>query len=204
MDAGSAQRNLQAEGLRRVRLSEWARDQGIARITAYRMLQRGILPVPTERSPTGRWYVLLPVARADRMAFYTRATPGPDQAIAINEQIATLSEWAALRRQRAYIVIKEIATPFADNMPKLARLLADQQITEIAVASPSVVGVALYQLLVAALAPQGRTITAAEDDRRRARSRDSDLRAAIVSLCKLLHGAELGVAAARLALEHRA
>ena len=29
------------------------------------------------------------------MAFYTRATPSPDQAIVINKQIATLSEWSA-------------------------------------------------------------------------------------------------------------
>ena len=200
MDARSSQPHLQDDGLRRVRLAEWARGQGIARITAYRMLQRGILPVPTERSPTGRWYVLLPDARTDRMAFYTRATPSPDQAIVINEQIATLSEWSAGRRQRAYIVIKEIATPFTDNMPKLAQLLADQRITEIAVASPAVIGEATFQLLVAALAPQGRTITAALRDSRRTRT--DDLRFAIIHLCRLLHGPKNGAAAARRALAH--
>ena len=199
MDAGSSERD--SDGLRRVRLAEWARAQGIARITAYRMLQRGILPVPTERSPTGRWYVLLPDARTDRMAFYTRATPSPDQAIVLNEQIATLSEWSAGRRQRAYIVIKEIATPFTDTMPKLAQLLADQRITEIAVASPSVVGEPLFQLLVAVLAPQGRTITAAAEDGRRTRT--ADLRAAIAHLCTALHGPKHGAAAARRALEQR-
>ncbi|MCY3811122.1 MAG: hypothetical protein OXH15_04945 [Gammaproteobacteria bacterium] len=200
MDAGSSQPDLQADGLRRVRLADWARARGIARITAYRMLQRGILPVPTERSPTGRWYVLLPDTRTDRMAFYTRATPSPDQAIVINEQIATLSEWSAGRRQRAYIVIKEIAAPLTDNMPKLAQLLADQRITEIAVASPTVVGEGLFQLLVAALAPQGRTITAAVRDGRRTRT--DDLRFAIIHQCKLLHGPKNGAAAARRALEY--
>ena len=200
MDPQSPQRDIQTDGLRRVRLADWARTQGISRITAYRMLQRGILPVPTERSPTGRWYVLLPDARTDRMAFYTRATPSPDQAIVINEQIATLSEWSADRRRRAYIVTKEIATPLTGNMPKLAQLLADHRITEIAVASPTVVGEALFQLLVAALAPQGRTITAAVRDGRRTRT--DDLRFAIIHLCKLLHGPKNGAAAARRALEY--
>ena len=203
MDGTAAQRDLKSEGLRRVRLAEWAREQGIARITAYRMLQRGILPVPTERSPTGRWYVLLPERHSERLAFYTRATPSPDQALVINDQIATLSEWAAGRRQRVYIVVKELATPFADNMPKLAMLLADHQISEIVVTTPTILGESLFQLLVAALAPQGRAITAAGHDQRRAPARTGDLRAAILNLCKLLHGPELGLVAARRALEHR-
>ena len=80
MTGGSSFRAGQYDGLRRVRLSEWARQEGIARITAYRMLQRGILPVPSERSPTGRWYVLLPAKPTGRIALYTRATPGPHQA----------------------------------------------------------------------------------------------------------------------------
>lgn len=204
MQEWSSQDDLEAGGLRRIRLSEWAQGQGVARITAYRMLRRGILPVPAERSPTGRWYVLLPDRRTDRMAFYTRAAPSPDQAIVINDQIATLSDWAAARRRRAYIVIKEVATPFTDNMPKLARLLADRRITEIAVASPTVVGEALFELLIAALAPQGRVVTAAEAHQRRTLARGSDLRAAVVALCKQLHGPELGAVAARRALERHA
>ena len=53
---GSLERSLE-----RIRLTEWARREGIARITAYRMLRRGILPVVSERSPTGRWYVYVRV-----------------------------------------------------------------------------------------------------------------------------------------------
>ena len=200
MAAPSSQPRGDSQGLRRVRLSEWARGQGIARITAYRMLQRGILPVPTERSPTGRWYVLLPDQRVERVALYARAAPGPDQAIIINEQIASLSEWMTSRRQQPYIVTKEIGTPFAGNMQKLAHLLADSHITEIVIAKPWVVGDGMFQLLVAALAPQGRTLTAATSGERRTRGHSNDLRAGIVNLCKLYHGSTQGVAAARRAL----
>ena len=187
--------------LRRVRLSEWAAEQGIARITAYRMLRRGILPVPSERSPTGRWYVLVPAVRTERMAFYTRAAQGPDQAHVLNGQIAALSEWAAFQQREVYIVVKEIGAPLTGRLPKLAGLLADPHISEIVVESPDVVGDAAFQLLIAALAPQGRRITAAAKIRQSRGMLIRETRAAIVGLCRRLYGAERGLAVARRALE---
>ena len=188
-------------GLRRVRLSEWAAEQGIARITAYRMLRRGILPVPSERSPTGRWYVLLPAVQSEHMAFYARASQGPDQAHALNDQIAALSEWAAFQHREVYIVVKEIAPPLTGRMPKLARLLADPHISDIVVESSRVVGEPTFQLLVSALAPQGRRITAVNSVRQSRRLFVRETRAAVLSLCRSLYGAERGLAAARRALE---
>ena len=186
--------------MRRVRLSEWARQEGIARITAYRMLQRGILPVPSEKSPTGRWYVLLPDERHERVAFYTRAAPGPDHTALINEQIAKLSNWASSRSRPVYIVVREVAAPFVSRMPKLARLLADQQISEIVIENPEVLGHGQYELLVAALAPQGRTITAV--DNRQRRSRNHDVEETIRNLCRALYGNEAGEQAAQRAFAH--
>ena len=201
MASGREPRPSGDSGLRRVRLSEWAADQGIARITAYRMLQRGILPVPSERSPTGRWYVLLPASRTERIALYTRASQGPDQAHVLNGQIAALSEWAAFRQREVYIVVKEVAEPLTGRMPKLAGLLADSQISEIVVESPEVVGSAAFQLLVAALAPQGRKITAAANVSQGRNMLVRETRAAIVGLCRRIYGAERGLAVARKALE---
>ena len=185
------------DGMRRLRLSEWAREQGIARLTAYRMLQRGILPVPAERSPTGRWYVLVPSPRTERIAFYTRATRNPDQALVLNDQIAALSEWAASRRQNVSLVVKEVATPFTDPLPKLAQLLSDPHVTEIVIESPAVVGDSQFPLLVAALAPQGRRITAAHQDRKNRRAVRGDTQAAIRALCLRLYGHDKGAAVAR-------
>ena len=146
--------------MRRVRLSEWARQEGISRITAYRMLKRGILPVPFERSPTGRWYVLLPAKRLGRIAMYARGTPGSNigPAIEINNQIAALSDWVTNRRVNIYTVVREIADPAIGSLPRLELLLADHQITHILVESPNVFGLCAYRLMVAALTPQGRSI----------------------------------------------
>ena len=200
MSAGSVPQGRRAGGMRRIRLSQWARGEGISRITAYRMLRRGVLPVPAEKSPTGRWYVLVSEARVERMAFYTRATRSPDHALSINDQIAALSEWAAHNRRRVDLVVREVATPHLDPMPKLAQLLADSGITEIVIENPGVVGDLQYRLLVAALAPQGRSITVANTDRRSGFSRRGATRAAIVSLCQRLYGQEAGLKAAQRAL----
>ena len=146
--------------MRRVRLAEWARQEGISRITAYRMLQRGILPVPFERSPTGRWYVLLPAKRIGRVAMYVRGTPGAgnNPSVEINEQIAELSDWATQHRMNIYTVVREIADPKGKSLPRLELLLADSQITYILINDPAVLEGSLYRTLVAALTPQGRSI----------------------------------------------
>lgn len=144
-------------GVRRIRLSEWARSQGISRITAYRMLQRGILPVPSERSPTGRWYVLVAEGKS---AIYARAKAGPHQVDEINNQVSALAQWAAYREVRVFTVVHEIADPPRQPMPRLEKLLQDQQITQILIESPAVVGTCQYRLIMSALYSQGRSIFA--------------------------------------------
>ena len=161
--------------MERIRLSQWARDQGISRITAYRMLQRGILPVPSERSPTGRWFVLVPQRRLGLSAMYARTLPSRRQADAINYQLAELSEWAATHRRSIFTVVREIADPLTGSMPRLERLLADSKITEIIIHNPDVVGTGRLSLLVAALAAQGRIITTLHGAKRP----DADLRAVL-------------------------
>ena len=184
-----------------MRLSEWAREQGIARITAYRMVQRGILPVPCEQSPTGRWYVLVSDEHRERTVFYARATPGADHAAAINQQIVQLSEWATKTDRQVYMGVREVAVPVVQRMPKLARLLADHQIGEIVVENPHVLGEGQYELLVAALTPQGRRIVIVNSKPVRS-IRDADAQATIRSLCQSMYGPAKGAEAAHRALEH--
>lgn len=189
-------------GMRRMRLSEWARGEGIARITAYRMLQRGILPVPTERSPTGRWYVLVPEQRRPgRVVLYARASPGTDAPYHLNEQLFALVEWANANRDRIHATITEIADPYVSTLPKLSRLLADQRVGEIVVESPAVVGESKYNLLTAVLAPQGRSIHPVNRRHHGGERGRSDARTAIVSLCKTIYGPEKGTAVALRTLE---
>ena len=156
----SGQHTPTRRDLERVRLSEWARQEGISRITAYRMLRKGILPVPHERSPTGRWYVLLPRPQVGRIAAYLRSSPGERQITDLNDQLASLADWVAHKHVKLFTVVREIADPAEGPLPRLERLVADRHITHILIENPFLLGTCLYGLLVAALAPQGRTIIA--------------------------------------------
>lgn len=145
---------------RRLRLSEWARREGISRITAYRMLRNGVLPVPFERSPTGRWYVLLPAEKIGRLAVYARGAAGRTGSAEIDEQMSALSEWVAERNLSVFTVVHEVGDPAEQRLPRLEALLSDRLITHILIDSPGVVGPG-FRFLVAALAPQGRSIIVA-------------------------------------------
>ena len=145
--------------MKRIRLAEWAREQGISRLTAYRMLRKGILPVPSEQSPTGRWYVLLPPERLGKTVVYARATPGRGALDAISRQVQASTEWATLRGRPIFAVVTELADPLIADLPKLQRLLAAAENTEILIHNPDVLGIGRMPLIVAALAPQGRVVT---------------------------------------------
>ena len=155
-----ASRTVARSAVKRIRLSEWARSQGIARITAYRMLRKGILPVPAEQSPTGRWYVLLPPERLGKTVAYARATPGRGAVDTISRQVQAITEWAALRGRPIFAVVTEVTDPLVGPMPKLMRLLASAENTEILIQNPDVMGIGRLELIVSALAPQGRVVTA--------------------------------------------
>ena len=186
--------------LERIRLTEWARREGIARITAYRMLRRGILPVVSERSPTGRWYVYVPSSRVGRTVIYVRAAPGLDPIASLNRQVESVSKWARHRNRSNFTVVRELANPFTDNLPKFEALVADPHVTEIVIDHPWVVGEFQFRLLVAALASQDRSLSVANGTRHQSRHRKVYLQGGIARLCVDLHGRELGLKAARYAI----
>lgn len=192
---GSLERSLE-----RIRLTEWARREGIARITAYRMLRRGILPVVSERSPTGRWYVYVPSNRVERTVIYVRAAPGPGQIATLRRQVESLSKWARHRNRSNFTVVREIANPFPENLPKFEALVADPHVAEIVIGHPWVVGEFQFRFLVAALASQGRSLSVASGARHRSQDQKVYLQGEIERLCVHLHGRELGLEAARYAI----
>lgn len=149
------------------------------------MLRKGILPVPAEQSPTGRWYILLPPERLGKTVVYARATPGRGAMDAINRQVQSITEWAALRGRPIFAVVTEMTDPLVGPMPKLHRLLASAENTEIVIHNPDVIGIGRLDLVVAALAPQGRTVTAVNKRPPRNDRRD-ELYATFASLSGML------------------
>ena len=182
-------------GFRRIRLSEWAHREGIARITAYRMLRKGILPVASERSPTGRWYVFVPdTTRRGRYVVYARAAAAPDAAETINNQLFSALRWAQEHQYPVFASVSEVADPYVSPGPKLVGLLADSSVSGIVIDHPQVVGLARLRLLSAALAPHGRSFLLVN------RSTSSgpplpDVHAALAQLCSAVLSRESSAAA---------
>ena len=148
----------QTQRFERIRLSEWARREGISIDTAYRMIKRGVMPAATERSPTGRWYVLMPLPRSGKVAFYVRASPGREAAVELNRQLATLVEWARPRRLDPDLIVREVADPLIAPLRNLGSLLADRDVGTIIIERMHVFGPAVFAALGAVLGSQGRSI----------------------------------------------
>lgn len=170
---------------RRIRLSQWAREQGIAWVTAHRMVKKGILPVPAEMSPTGRWYVNVPHPHEHGiMAMYIQTMRGEGQQMAINAQIERLSRWAAHQRRHIAVTVKEVVNPATLQRPKLGKLLADRQISDIAIDNVDVIGRSTYPLLAAALHAENRAIIIADERMGPSAGRRAEIAREIITLCR--------------------
>ena len=73
-----------------MKLSEWAKLQGISYKTAWRWFKEGKLPVPVEQTATGTILVKLPDSNEGLVAVYARVSSA-DQKPDLDRQIARLS-----------------------------------------------------------------------------------------------------------------
>jgi putative resolvase len=79
-----------------VKLSEWAKQEGIHYQTAWGWFRDGKLPVPGTRRPSGTILVEVPptnAAGAGRAAIYARVF-SHDQRFDLDRQVARMTEWA--------------------------------------------------------------------------------------------------------------
>ncbi len=70
-----------------MKLSEWAKKQGISYKTAWRWVRQGKMPVPFVKTPTGTILVQEPEAAAQTVALYARVSSA-DQKPDLDRQIA--------------------------------------------------------------------------------------------------------------------
>ena len=84
-----------------MKLTEWARANGVHPKTAYRWWREGILPVPARK--VGPRTILVDTAAGDSagaVGLYARVS-SHDQREDLERQVARISEWAADRQERA-------------------------------------------------------------------------------------------------------
>jgi putative resolvase len=178
-----------------MKLSEWARKQGISYKTAWRWVRQGKMPVPFEQTPTGTILVKEPEATARAVALYARVSSA-DQKADLDRQIARLVAYASEHGWAVTRAVSEIGS----HRPKLIRLLSDPKVGTIVVEHRDRLMRFGFEYVEAALAAQGRRIVVVEPGE----VKDDlvqDMIEVLTSFCARLYGRRSARNKAKKALE---
>lgn len=182
-----------------MKLSVWAKSQGISYKTAWRMWKDGRLPVPAEQMATGTVIVHAEPNKVGGAALYARVSSA-DQKNDLDRQLARLTEYAVANKLVIVDAVKEVGSGLNGHRKGLIRLLHNASAQTIVVEHRDRLMRFGFEYVEASLAAQGRRIIVIEpeemtDDIVR------DLHEVIVSMCARLYGKRSARNRAKKALE---
>jgi predicted site-specific integrase-resolvase len=144
-----------------MKLSEWARKQGISYKTAWRWVRQGKMPAPFVQTATGTILVKEPEVSSHAVALYARVSSA-DQKADLDRQMARLVEHASHQGWAITKAVAEIGSGLNGHRPRLMRLLSDPKVTAIVVEHRDRLMRFGFEYVEAALAAQGRRIVVIE------------------------------------------
>ncbi|MBU4374468.1 MAG: IS607 family transposase [Euryarchaeota archaeon] len=108
-----------------MKLSDWARKQGISYKTAWRLWKAGKLNA--HQLPTGTVIVMEDIQKSlpDKVCIYTRVSSSENKDN-LDRQAQRLEDYAIARGYQIHKVIKEIGSGVNDNRKQLNKLLIDK------------------------------------------------------------------------------
>jgi putative resolvase len=170
-----------------VKLSQWARQQGISYRTALRWFHGGTLPVEAEQMDTGTIIVKAQALSGNRKAALYARVSSTYQKPNLDSQVARLTQFAVKNKLSIEEVITEIGSAMDGKRPKLLKLLRNQAVNVIVVEHRDRLIRFGFEYLEAALAAQGRMIlvlnpSEVKDDLIR------DMTEVLTSFCARLYG----------------
>lgn len=170
-----------------MKLSEWAKRQGITYKTAWRWFKAGTLPVPYTQLPSGTILVHPPEADTSKMvALYARVSSG-DQKADLDRQLGRLATFATSQGFAVIKSVSEIGSGLNGHRPKLMKLLADQKMQVILVEHRERLARFGSDYIEAALAASGRKLIVVD----KAEMKDDliqDMIDVLTSFCARLYG----------------
>ena len=170
-----------------MKLSDWARQQGVAYKTAHKWFHQGKLPVPSQQLPSGTILVdLAAPAGPEQVALYARVSSG-DQKADLDRQLGRLSIFAAEQRFHVVTTAQEIGSGLNGKRPQLLRLLKNPEITAIVVEHRDRLARFGSEYIEAALQATGRQLIVVDPSE----LKDDlvpDVVAIMTSLCVRLYG----------------
>ncbi|MGI5513949.1 IS607 family transposase [Streptomyces sp. CA-106131] len=145
-----------------MKLSEWARQQGVSYQTAWRWVKDGKMPVPVRQAPSGTWLVDEPAARlSGRVVAYCRVSSA-DQEADLDRQAARVVAGANQQGLAVAEVVREVGSGLDGRRRKLHRLLADTSAAVIVVEHRDRLARFGVEHLEAALSASGRRLLVLE------------------------------------------
>jgi putative resolvase len=171
-----------------MKLSQYARQQGISYSTALRWWHQGM--IRGYQAPSGTIIVETETTshgREERVAIYARVSSAEHKEN-LERQVERLVQYCTVRGYQVGQIVKEIASGVNDSRPKLLALLKDPQTTRIVVEHKDRLTRFGFRYLETLLEIQGRTIevvNVAENDKE---DLIADLVAIVYSFTARLYG----------------
>lgn len=170
-----------------MKLSEWARREGVHYQTAWEWAKTGRMPVPAYQTPSGTWMVRTePEAPTGRVIAYARVSSA-DQKPDLERQAGRVVAGATSQGLAVAEVVTEIGSGLNGKRRKLHRILADPTAAVIVVEHRDRLARFGVEHLEAALAATGRRILVLEPDE----TGDDlvrDVTEVLTSMCARLYG----------------
>ena len=146
-----------------VNLKQWALEQGVHPVTAYRWFREGKLPVPARRA--GRLILVDPVPQpmpTGTVVAYCRVSSA-DQKDDLERQVGRVVAGATERGLAVGQVVSEVGAGMNGPRRKLTRLLSDPGVTVIVVEHRDRLTRFGFEHLAASMAACGRRVVVLED-----------------------------------------
>lgn len=170
-----------------MKLSEWARREGVHYQTAWEWARAGKMPVPVYQTPSGTWMVRVePERPAGRVVAYCRVSSA-DQKPDLERQAGRVVSGATVQGLAVAEVVTEVGSGLNGKRRKLHRLLADPTATVIVVEHRDRLARFGVEHLEAALSATGRRLVVL-DPQETADDLVRDMTEVLTSMCARLYG----------------
>lgn len=140
-----------------MKLSIWAKKQGISYRTAWRWFKNGKLPVSVEQTSSGTILVKDELVDSNQVAIYARVSSS-DQKNDLDRQVSRLVMYANSQKLVVAKTIVEIGSALNGHRSKLKKLLFDSSVKIIIVEHEDRLMRFGFEYIVSALAAQKRKI----------------------------------------------
>jgi predicted site-specific integrase-resolvase len=182
-----------------MKLSEWAKKQGVSYRTAWRWFKTGILPIPAKQLSNGT--ILLSEVEEQPLivAIYARVSSS-DQKKDLDRQVARLVTFANEKGLSISRTVTEIGSGLNGHRPKLMKLLADKSIGVILVEHRDRLMRFGAEYVESALASEGRRLLVADPGELKD-DLVQDMIEVLTSFCARLYGRRSAKNKAKKALE---